>query len=272
MAASAGEKRTALALSAALTMAMFGVLMLASFSTGPASPAAQVLVAFDLRASPPEPQGQQAPAAARPAPAASAPAPAPRPASTRPAPLRLPVVAIDLAPPVLPQMTVEVPLVSPEPAGGISQEAGSAGGGAGEGSGKGDGGDGSGGGDDGGGNGGRKLFASWAPSMDFRKDNRHYPAAARSAKVEGVAWMRCLVVRNDRVRDCTLLDEEPRGYGFGKAALKTVPGLRLRLHDERGERVYDDWTIVTSTFTLDDLPEYRQAREQTASAALEPAP
>jgi protein TonB len=274
LAASAGEKRTALILSTVLTLAMFGVLMLVSVSAGTFAPAAQVLVAFDLQAPPPEPQGKPAPAAAKPAaasiPAAGEPAsaPAPRPAAAPPAPLRLPVMAIDLAQPLAPQMTIDLPLVPIEPAGGLSQALGGTGEGTGSGNAEGDGGEGTGGS----GRGGRKLIASWAPSMDFGKDSRHYPAAARSAKVEGKAWMRCMVVRRDRVRDCTLLDEEPRGFGFGQAALKTVPGLRIRLHDERGERVYDDWTIVVSTFYLDDLPEYRQAREEAAAAAPEPAP
>lgn len=97
--------------------------------------------------------------------------------------------------------------------------------------------------------------ASWAPSMDFAKDHRHYPRRAAKARVEGVAWLKCRVIRNDRVRDCRLLGENPRGYGFGRAALKTAPGLRIHLHDQTGRRVYDEWTVVTSTFSLADLKE-----------------
>lgn len=95
--------------------------------------------------------------------------------------------------------------------------------------------------------------ASWAPSMDFSKDNKFYPPGAAAARVEGVAWLKCKVVRRDRVRNCHLLGESPRGYGFGEAALKTEPGLRIRLHDRAGRRVFDEWTIVTSTFSLADL-------------------
>jgi protein TonB len=123
----------------------------------------------------------------------------------------------------------------------------------------GEGGGGSGGGDGGGGAGrsGRDLArvytASWAPSMDFAKDHRHYPRRAAKARVEGVAWLKCRVIRDDRVSDCRLIGENPRGYGFGRAALKTAPGLRIQLHDQAGRRVYDEWTVVTSTFSLADL-------------------
>lgn len=269
--ASAGEKRTALVLSVALTSAMFGVLLLASVSTIMAAPVRQVLVAFDAPMVEPEPEQQtgiQAPkpvAAAIHAPGTPDSAPAPRPAATPPSPVRVPIMAIDLAQRALPIETIAVPLASvSDQAAGVSQVVGDGGSGNGS-NGAGSGGSGSSGA-------GRKLFISWAPSMDFSRDNRYYPQAARAARVEGVAWLRCLVIRNDRVRDCTLVGEEPQGYGFGAAALRTVPGLRLRLHDERGQRVYDDWAIVTSTFTLDDLRELRHAQRESESSAPEPEP
>lgn len=262
--ASAREKRTALGLSIGLTMAMFGVLLLASVSAIAPTPVAQVLVAFDARTVEPGPQAEvQAPkrvAAAIPARGATDDAPAPRPVAAPPAPVPVPVAAINLAPRALPIETLAVPLASvpADDAGGVTQAVGS-----------GNGGSGAGGASGSEAGGGRKLFVSWAPSMNFSRDNRYYPQAARAARVEGVAWLRCLVIRNDRVRNCTLVGEEPQGYGFGAAALRTVPGLRLRLHDERGERVYDDWAIVTSTFTLDDLRDLRQAQRE--SEAPEPA-
>ena len=274
--ASAGEKRTALMLSVGLTMAMFGVLLLASISTMITAPVQQVLVAFDARAAEAEPVQQSDVIRPEPEPVAApiqvpgepGSQPAPLPAAAPPSQVRLPVAAIDLTPRTLPIETLAVPLaaVPIDEAGGVAQVIGSGegGGGSGTGAGRGAGGSGSGSG------GGRKLFVSWAPSMDFSRDNRYFPPAARAARVEGVAWLRCLVIRNDRVRDCTLVGEEPQGYGFGEAALKTVPGLRLRLHDERGRRVYDDWAVVTSTFTLDNLPEMRQARREAETP--EPAP
>lgn len=269
--ASAGEKRAALVLSIGLTAAMFGVLLLASISTMIAAPVQQVLVAFDAPMVEPAPeqqpeiQAQKPVAAATQTPGTPDSAPAPRPAAVPPSPVRVPIMAIDLAQRTLPIETIAVPLasVSDETA-GVSQVVGNGG--------NGDGSNGAGSGGAGGSGAGRKLFVSWAPSMDFSRDNRFYPQAARAARVEGVAWLRCLVIRNDRVRDCTLVGEEPQGYGFGAAALKTVPGLRLRLHDERGQRVYDDWAIVTSTFTLDALRELRHAQRESESSAPEPQP
>lgn len=111
-----------------------------------------------------------------------------------------------------------------------------------------------GGGAAGGGRGVARVYtASWAPSMNFAHDHKHYPRRAAKARVEGVAWLKCRVIRDDRVRDCKLIGENPKGYGFGRAALKTEPGLRIQLHDQTGRRVYDEWTIVTSTFTLADI-------------------
>lgn len=97
----------------------------------------------------------------------------------------------------------------------------------------------------------RILTATWAPGMDFSRDHLLYPRAAREQRVEGTAWLYCFVTRSDRVRDCRLIGEEPQGYGFGEAALKGRAGMRIRLHDEKGRQVHDEWVVVTKTFNLD---------------------
>lgn len=263
-------------LSVGLTLGLFGLVLSASLAALTTARPAQVVVAFSARAIAAQPDAAPAPRQARtPAARIAAPQPpAPDSAPPQAAPAQreiLPVAAIDLQPRALPMLAIALPTADvPAPdAGGVAQAIGSAGA-----DGSGDGGDGSGGAGagGGGGKGGRKLFASWAPDMDFARDDKFYPPAARAERVEGVAWMRCLVVRRDRVRDCRLIGESPQGYGFGEAALKTVPGLRIRLRDERGRRVYDDWTIVTSTFSLDDLPEHREAQATQEAAAPEPTP
>jgi len=98
----------------------------------------------------------------------------------------------------------------------------------------------------------RSVTAVWAPDMDFSKDHLLYPPAARGERVEGRAWLRCFVMRRDRVRDCRLIGESPAGYDFGQAAMRGSPAMRIRLFYERGRRVYDEWVIVTKTFNLDE--------------------
>ncbi|MFN3989364.1 MAG: hypothetical protein ACK4IS_03805 [Erythrobacter sp.] len=116
------------------------------------------------------------------------------------------------------------------------------------------------------------YVASWAPSMDFSKGREFYPPAAVKAGIEGVGVLRCLAVRRDRVRDCKLIEESPKNHGFGEAALKSVPHLRIRLHDQNGRRVYNEWVTVSNWFDLAD--ETRQQFEASASkdAALASTP
>jgi len=41
------------------------------------------------------------------------------------------------------------------------------------------------------------------------------------------------------------------GYGFGKAALRGRAGMRIRIHDQIGQQLHDEWVVVTKTFNLD---------------------
>jgi len=110
-------------------------------------------------------------------------------------------------------------------------------------------GDGSGGAGEGKGS-GSQLIASWAPQMDFSLNYRYYPPRARREGVEGVVLLECFVLRRDRVRDCTLVGEKPAGYGFGKAALRTERGMRVRVHNQAGRRIYDEWVMIKTFFHL----------------------
>ncbi len=176
--------------------------------------------------------------------------PSSRPRTIAPAPA-LPVLlptAIDLAP-VVPQ--VPVPDVGLKPIGEATSKGDLAQGPVGSGGAGGDGiaGNGSGGAGTGMGK-GSKLIASWAPSMDFSQNHRYYPPAARKAGIEGAVLLDCFVLPRDRVRDCKLVEERPAGYGFGKAALRTEPGLRIRVRNQAGRRIYNERVNVISYFVL----------------------
>lgn len=200
------------------------------------------------------------PDARAPEPQAAMREPVSRPGEFNPAPIELPNFAQTLNGAADALVSVSPPVLADAGDGfAVAGQGGAPGAGAGAGNGASGEGGGSGAGSEGGGagRGGRGVAsvytASWAPSMKFSKDNKHYPRRAAKARVEGVAWLKCRVIRGDRVRDCRLIGESPKGYGFGEAALKTQSGLRIQLHDQTGRRVYDQWTMVTSTFSLADL-------------------
>jgi hypothetical protein len=100
---------------------------------------------------------------------------------------------------------------------------------------------------------GNRLIASWAPDMDFSVLDRFYPKAARLAKIEGTVWMSCFVLRFDRVSDCKLIGETPEGQGFGRAAMRAHKAFRIRVHNQSGRRIYNEWVTVRSHFMVTDL-------------------
>ena len=97
----------------------------------------------------------------------------------------------------------------------------------------------------------RRLQTRWAPSMRMRDLRRYFPRAALRQRIAGAAALDCLVVENDRVRDCRLLAEAPAGYGFGEAALRAEDRYRVEVVDlTSGERVYNERITVRAGFPL----------------------
>lgn len=203
-------------------------------------------------------------------------APQSRPRTIAPAPAMpvIPQAAIDLAPLDLPAIprTGDGPIITP----GANSRGDQARGPEGRGGAGGDGLSGNGSGGAGNGKGrGSMLIASWAPGMDFSRNYRVYPPAARKARIEGAAYLRCFVLRRDRVRDCTLVREEPQGHGFGEAALKTEPWMRIRVHNQAGRRIYNQWVVVKSYFVLppdDEGEDEDGAAAAPVAASAEAAP
>lgn len=95
---------------------------------------------------------------------------------------------------------------------------------------------------------GSQLFASWAPSMNFVKLNYFYPKEARGAGIEGAALLKCMALKKDRVRDCSVVGEAPEGQDFGAAALAAEDILRVRVHNQVGRRVYNEWILIETVF------------------------
>ena len=266
-----------LAISLLVTAGLFGLMLL--ISTGPRSAGdAATLVVFAARAIPapdrPRPDPDPVDQAERLAdtPEEAAPASAPRTIAPAPAVPVVPPVQIALAPlklPEVPRMAEGTRLAlggdsAGERATGAEGPRGNGGDGI-AGNGKGGAGNGAGA--------GNQLRASWAPDMDFSQNARVYPREARIAGIEGAAWLNCFVLRNDRVRDCKLVAERPVGHGFGKAALKTEKGLRIRVHNQAGRRIYNEWVVVRTVFKMPDRPEQQaEAKEQTEGETEPAAP
>ena len=47
-----------------------------------------------------------------------------------------------------------------------------------------------------------------------------YPKRARALGMEGVATMKCHILRNGRLKDCEVVSQTPPDFGFGEAELK----------------------------------------------------
>lgn len=171
----------------------------------------------------------------------SAPQPAPLAAMTAPI---VPAPEIKLSPLLVPEITLAGPtqIVTD---GRDTRGNGQGGAGVG-GNGKGGGGL---GGDGAGGSGTRPtLTARWAPEMRLSRLNAYFPDAAGASGHGGVAVIKCLALKNHRMRDCTAVGEYPEGLGFAEAALASEPVLRVQVRDQKGKRVYDQWVLFRLDF------------------------
>ena len=53
-----------------------------------------------------------------------------------------------------------------------------------------------------------------------------YPPAAMQQNIQGSATLDCVFLQTGRIGDCQLIEETPRGSGFGAAALRLVDRYR----------------------------------------------
>ena len=72
---------------------------------------------------------------------------------------------------------------------------------------------------------------------------RYYPEKAQKANVEGVAVISCSVTAEGKLEACTVVSEDPPGWGFGEKALEMAPLFKMRT-------VNKDGTPVTSPVTI----------------------
>lgn len=66
------------------------------------------------------------------------------------------------------------------------------------------------------------VQAKWTRFPDAQALADYYPDRATSDEVEGEATLECTVVDAAGKVACSVLDEQPKGYGFGKATMRMV--------------------------------------------------
>lgn len=69
--------------------------------------------------------------------------------------------------------------------------------------------------------GGWLQLAPGSPTVE-----QDYPAGALDSAVDGQVWLSC-TGKKDRTLDCVVTEEEPKGAGFGAAALNVARGFTL---------------------------------------------
>jgi protein TonB len=68
----------------------------------------------------------------------------------------------------------------------------------------------------------------WAKKATGEDVERVFPTRAKRREINGAATIQCGVVANGTLTNCTVLEEQPLGEGFGEAALKLAPRFRLK--------------------------------------------
>jgi TonB family protein len=94
------------------------------------------------------------------------------------------------------------------------------------------------------------MLLPWVEAPSFADVLAAYPEKARAEKVSGKASFDCTVLKTGRLYGCDLLGDDPRGYGFGKAA----HGLMSKfLSPQTGRPPTGQHVQVPVTFSVDAL-------------------
>ncbi|WP_293473820.1 TonB family protein [Phenylobacterium sp.] len=68
----------------------------------------------------------------------------------------------------------------------------------------------------------------WIALPSARAIAEAYPTAAQRSRLAGRAVVSCWVGVDTRAHDCAVVEETPKGLGFGAAALKVAEAFRMR--------------------------------------------
>ena len=70
--------------------------------------------------------------------------------------------------------------------------------------------------------------ALWTRLPSKEDVRRYYPETAFEAGIEGAATINCRISNRLLLEDCSLVDETPKGQGFGAAALRMIKLYKVR--------------------------------------------
>jgi TonB family protein len=74
------------------------------------------------------------------------------------------------------------------------------------------------------------------------------PPAAGAEQVDGRARVSCTVTAEGRLVDCAVISEEPAGYGFGDAALRTSKLFKMNPIGRDGRPVAGAKVVIPMVF------------------------
>jgi protein TonB len=91
--------------------------------------------------------------------------------------------------------------------------------------------------------------AVWLQRPGARDFDRFYPDRAREREQEGRVTLDCLVSGDGRI-SCTVISEEPSGWGFGDAAVRISRSFRMAAQTSDGRPTTGGRIRVPITFRL----------------------
>ena len=90
----------------------------------------------------------------------------------------------------------------------------------------------------------------WVKRPDAEAVVRFHPPGARRLRLKGQTLIECAVARSGDMERCTVLSEDPEGYGFGAAALKLSRLHRMAQIDADGRPTAGRQVMIPISFTL----------------------
>ena len=91
--------------------------------------------------------------------------------------------------------------------------------------------------------------AVWLQRPGARDFDRYYPDRARDRDQEGRVTLDCLVSADGHIR-CSVINEDPSGWGFGEAALRISQSFRMAAQTSDGRATSGGRIRVPITFRL----------------------
>jgi hypothetical protein len=100
-----------------------------------------------------------------------------------------------------------------------------------------------------------RLAPDWAETPDSERLSRRYPKVAQALALPGRALLSCRVaIPTGVLQRCSVIEEQPKGLGFGAAALDMASDFQMRAPLAPGQRQPDDIVRIPIVFKLPEVP------------------